>query len=65
MSLSTEEGLLIAKFKAEIHCRSADIDPNDEEDWHSISLGWALGKGLLPDDAMRFADYIRYQTELG
>ncbi len=41
------------------------LDPNNEYDWYSITLGWAIGKGLTLDDAENFATYIRYQTDLG
>jgi len=56
---------LIALFKTECHDRASEIDFNNERDWYSITLGWAIAKGLSPDDAHDVARYIRYDTELG
>lgn len=56
---------LVAMFKNEISDRAKKIDRTNEHDWHSLTYGWALAKGLNPDDAYRFATYIRYETELG
>jgi len=56
---------LIELFKTECHDRAGGIDPDNIQDWFSITLGWAIAKGLSPDDAYDFASYIRYSTELG
>jgi len=56
---------LKALFKTEVHDKAKEVDPSNEQDWFSITLGWALGKGLSPDRAHEFAIYIRYKTELG
>lgn len=53
------------EFEESVHNRNREIDPNDEEDWKSLTLGWALAKGLDPETARHFAIYIRYETELG
>lgn len=42
-------------FNAEIQEKSSLIDPGGNEDWHSLALGWALGKGLDPEAALDFA----------
>jgi hypothetical protein len=52
-------------FKAEINDRAEEIDSSNEQDWFSLTLGWAIGKGLTPEDAHEFARYIRYETPLG
>lgn len=39
---------------------SNDVDPEDAYDWHSLSIGWALAKGLNSEDALQFAHYARY-----
>lgn len=49
---------MLALYKAEIWDRQKEIDPSDEHDWESIALGWALAKGMTPDDALRFASYV-------
>lgn len=53
------------EFKLEVHDRAKDVDPSNEQDWLSLTLGWAMGKGLNPTDADNFAIYIRYHTRLG
>ena len=56
---------LIPLFKTECHDRATEIDPYSEEIWSSLTLGWAIGRGLSPEDARAFANHIRYHTELG
>lgn len=59
----TEE--LVKLFKTEVNDRSEEVDPNSEEDWFSLSVGWGLAKGLSPEQAREFAIYLRYSTDLG
>lgn len=56
---------LTAQFKAECHDRAKLIDPDNEEHWGSLTLGWAIAKGCKPNEARLFATYIRYETDLG
>jgi hypothetical protein len=56
---------LVKQFEKECHDRGAEIDPGDELCWRSLTVGWAIAKGLSPDDAGEFACYIRYSTPLG
>ena len=56
---------LIKQFAVECHDRGSEIDPDNERDWLSLTLGWALAKGLTPSQAHDFALHIRYQTNLG
>lgn len=53
------------QFKVEIHDRAKEIDEQDRLEWHSLALGWAIGKGLSPDEAWKFSMHIRYHTDLG
>ena len=53
------------QFKTEVHDRAKEIDESGEQDWYSMTLGWAIAKGITPDDAHDFARHIRYNTELG
>ena len=41
------------------------FEVGSDVDWHSLTFGWAIAKGLSPEDAYEFADYIRYDTDLG
>jgi len=56
---------LAKQFKSEVSDRSKEVDAEDEYDWLSLTVGWALAKGLSPKEAAAFALYIRYETELG
>lgn len=72
MSISREEELksyfneeLIEDFKREVNDKAEEIDENSEYDWFVLTYGWALGKGLKPENAHSFSIYIRYYTDLG
>lgn len=52
-------------WKEEVFDRNAEVDPGKEQDWFSLCLGWALGKGMSLDEAHNFAIHIRYHTNLG
>lgn len=56
---------LVVLFKTEVHDRGEEIDGSSEQDWYSLTLGWAVAKGLLPTEAHEFARHVRYHTELG
>lgn len=63
-SLRTE---LTEQFKAEVHDQIT-VDVEDafmDEDFKSLTVGWALAKGLSCEDALEFGSYIRYETDLG
>lgn len=47
---------LAREFKAEVVDRAAEVDPSNEELWTSLALGWAIAKGLPPEEAREFAD---------
>jgi len=57
--------ILSELFKKEVNNKHKKVDPQDEHDWYSLTVGWAIGKGIKPDKAHEFADYIRYSTDLG
>lgn len=56
---------LIDQFTTEVHDRAEEVDETSEQDWYSLTLGWAIAKGLEPEPAHMFAIYIRYCTDLG
>lgn len=39
------------------------IDPSEEQDWYSLSLGYFLGKGLSLDEAHSLSLYVRYDEK--
>lgn len=55
----------VKNFKLEVADRAHEIDPNNEQDWFSLTLGWAIAKGFSPEAAHEFASFIRYKTDLG
>jgi hypothetical protein len=56
---------LIELFKTECSDRASEIDTDSSQDWFSLTLGWAVAKGLTPEAAYDFAVHIRYKTDLG
>ena len=58
-------GALIRDFKKEVNDKAETVDPSNQLDWFALTMGWAIGKGLDPNDAHTFATYIRYRTDLG
>lgn len=52
-------------FESECAKRSDDLDGDDGLCWHSMAVGWAIAKGLDPEEAWDFSGYIRYWTNLG
>lgn len=56
---------LIKQFTNEVVQHTNEIDPDGDEDWHSLTVGWAIAHGLEPELARKFAHHIRYKTELG
>ncbi len=61
----TPDQTMVDQFKTEASDRASEIDPQNEQDWYSLTLGWAIAKGLSPANAIFFACYIRYRTDLG
>lgn len=62
--LTPEMEALIPLFKSEVTDKMMEVDPNGSEDWFSLTLGWAIAKGLNPVDANFLASHIRYNTDL-
>jgi hypothetical protein len=65
MTENSKYELLDQAFKTEVTDRKVDVDPGEKEDWFSLALGWAIAKGLRPENAHDFALHIRYHTDLG
>ena len=55
-SMASEEAQKMKElFHDDCYARSEEIDPDDEYDWHSLALGWAIAKGMKINDAQIFA----------
>lgn len=59
-NLSPKARALLPLFKSEICDQAQAIDPDEEMDWHAMSIGWAMAKGLSINEAGWFAGYVRY-----
>ncbi len=53
-----------SQFRQEVIYRRNRIDPYHSEDWYSLALGWAIAKGIPPEEAHEFAKIVRYYTEV-
>jgi hypothetical protein len=51
---------LVLQYQTEIWNREKEIDRHSEEDWSSMTLGWAIAKGLAPKEAKKFKLYVTY-----
>ena len=60
---------VIAQFEKDwkevVYDRGDEVDPSNEQDWYSLTVGFALGKGFSIDVSHELASYIRYHTDLG
>ena len=59
----TELHPLLEAFRTEVCLRGEEIDPNEEEDWHSLSIGFFIAKGASPKEARKLALEARYRHE--
>lgn len=48
-------------WKREVLDQAHDIDPNNESRWGDLAMGYALGKGLSPDQAVDFELYLSHK----
>lgn len=48
-------------FYREVISRAREVDPEEELDWFALGIGWAIAKGLIPDEAYKFSMYARYE----
>lgn len=56
---------LALQFKMEVSDRAKEVDPEQKQNWHSLTLGWALAKGLSPEESYEFSTAVRYKSNLG
>lgn len=62
---------LEAQFKTEVTDPVQSFNSGEEDNWTmeqdfcSLTIGWAVAKGLSLDHAYTFALHIRYHTNLG
>jgi hypothetical protein len=55
---------LYAEWKREVLSRGGEIDPDDAHDWHSLALGWLIGRGGMDiDTAIHCACELHYYEE--
>lgn len=51
---------IINDFKVEVCNHYTEIDPDNEEDWYSLSIGYFLAKGLSVKESRITASKVRY-----
>lgn len=56
---------LVELYRKECHLRKLSFDLDDSLDWFSLTVGWAIARGLEPKEAWNFAIHIRYEAEMG
>lgn len=61
-NLMTEEQFQILKEESDrdIRDRPDEIDAECELDWHALTIGWAIAKGLSPQEAKEYSYRVRY-----
>lgn len=62
----TEKGV-IEEFRNLVNIEGKHLDPSDELDWYSLSIGYIIGKmpGMPNDRVVELACYMRYTLEIG
>jgi len=56
--MTTEIEKIANLWKHEVYDRSSDYDPDNTQDWHSISLGYGIAHGLDRDGVWEFYKFI-------
>lgn len=54
---------LLKQFHDEISLKASEVDEASNQDWFSLSLGWAIAKGLSPEKAHEFSIFLRYDLD--
>ena len=57
---SETEDIWIKNFEIEIFNRVDTIDPSRSEDWHSLALGFFIGRGLTIKESHALAVKVSY-----
>lgn len=57
-SLDTKSLLRI--FESEVCSQSQSIDEDNDVDFRSLAIGWAVAKGLSPKEARLFAIEVKF-----
>jgi len=53
----------VLRFKREVCERRDDVDPDEEQDWFSLSLGFFLALGIDADRAYSLSTWVRYDQQ--
>lgn len=48
----------IKKWKENVYDKEQEIDPDQEQDWRSMAIGFALGCGYSTEEAYIFANTL-------
>jgi len=53
---------IAALYKSKVCDHAAEIDPSNQFDWFSLSLGFFLGHGLTINEAHSLSLWVGYET---
>ncbi len=61
------EQRVIEEWRDVCETRGHEIDPNDEHDWYSLSIGYLMARliGIPTDRLIDLALHCRYDLEIG
>lgn len=68
-SLNVADLALVLQYKVPVRAflalldSGSNIDPDEEFDWYSLSIGYFLGLGVARNDACDLARIVRYQED--
>lgn len=52
----------LERFRDEVCLRAKEVDPDEDQDWYALSLGFFLALGVTIKKAHRLAIYARYEA---
>lgn len=56
--IAGKEQLVLDGWVKGVYEKSDILDPDDQHDWKSLALGFALGAGATPEEAFKFVDML-------
>ena len=51
---------LVTMWTIEVWNKKDEVDPNSESKWGDLAMGYGLGKGLVPDQAVDFELFLSH-----
>lgn len=51
-------------FRVTAYSQADLVNVDGDLDWYDLAIGWGLGKGMTPDNACAFAEFITWKTNM-